>query len=150
AAEDPHGLLVQILLLAEDLLHQGAGGAVAELLAGSLQLLAVGLELGLVAGDQLIHGADAGLKGGDIGLGSLLVGAAVAVGIQPLLGGFLQLGTGPLHLQQLLGLLLQAVADDLLAQVQAQAVLGVVLKEAVAPCRALALGVGAVGRSSGR
>src|SRR5699024_7361121 len=128
AAEDPHGLLVQVVLLVQDLLGQLAGVALAEGLALGLQLLAKGADLGVVGGAQLLHGAEAVLQGGHIGLGSGLVALALGVGVQPLLGGVLQLGTGPLHLQQLLGLGLQAVADGLLAQIQTQAVLGVVLE----------------------
>ena len=63
AAHDPHGLLVQVILLGEDVGSELAGVAVADSLAGSLELLAVGLYLGVVAGAKFVNGADAVLKG---------------------------------------------------------------------------------------
>ena len=45
AAEDPHGLLGEVFLLAQDLSRQRAGGAVAELRALGLQLGGVRREL---------------------------------------------------------------------------------------------------------
>ena len=80
AAHDPHGLLVEVGLLGEDLRRESAGSAVAELLAGGLQLLAVGLDVGVAAGAELVDGGDVLLEGGDVGLGSLAVGLAVVIG----------------------------------------------------------------------
>ena len=124
AAEDPDGLLGEVLLVSQDLAAQLAGVA-------------------LASGDNGV------LQGGDELLGGLAVGLAVVHGVQPVLGGGLQIGVGPLHGQQGVGLVHQAVADGFLAQVHTEAMLGVVFKQGVGPGGAVAFLVGAVGRSSG-
>ena len=128
AAEDPHGFLHQVLLQAEDLSGQGAGGAVAVLLARGLEGLGVGNDLALLVAENLLAGI-AGGKGlqlvgghqaltqlGDVLLGGLGVGNAVVHSVQPLLSGLAQ---GGVHVagEKLAGLLGQPLADDLLAQV---------------------------------
>ena len=130
AAEDPHGLLVQVLLLGQDLLDELAGVAVAELGAGVLELLGVGLHLGQLVAEgvlgggavdepgHLVDGAQAVVQRGDIGLCGLLVGLAVVHGVQPLLGGLLEGSVGPVDGDEGAGLVGQGVADGLLAQVQ--------------------------------
>ena len=84
------------------------------------QLLAEGV-LGGGAVDErrhLVDGAQAVVQRGDIGLGGLGVGLAVVHGVQPLLGGLLEGGVGPVDSQQGAGLVGQGAADGLLAQVQ--------------------------------
>ena len=148
ATEDPHGLLGQILLLAQQVSRNGAGLAIAEQGALCLQLGSVLGELRI--GGQLLHGADALLQSLDKGLGGLSIGGAIVHGVQPSLSGSLQLGTGPLNVHQAAGLGGQILTDLVLANEHAQAVLGVILKEGVAPCGAVALLIGAVGRGSRR
>ncbi|CAN4006266.1 Phage tail protein, partial [Dysosmobacter welbionis] len=63
AAEDPHGLLGQELLVRQNLSSQLAGVALAQRLALCLQLLAEGMDLRLGIGQQLVHSADAALQG---------------------------------------------------------------------------------------
>ncbi|CAN3996973.1 hypothetical protein PBMFNG_PBMFNG_02060, partial [Dysosmobacter welbionis] len=92
AAEDPHGLLGQELLVRQNLSSQLAGVTLAQRLALCLQLLAEGMDLRLGIGQQLVHSADAALQGGDVCLGGLAVGGAVLHGVQPLLAGLLQSG----------------------------------------------------------
>ena len=113
AAEDPHGLLGQVLLLAQQVSGDGAGRAVAEQSALGLQLGSVLSELR--HSGQLLYGADAVLQSLDVGTGSLGIGLAVLHGVQPCLSGGLQLGTGPLHGDQLAGLLGQILTDLVLA-----------------------------------
>ena len=146
AAEDPHGLLGQVFLLAEDISGQRAGGAVAQ--QGALGLQLGGVRGELRHGGQLLHGADALLQGLDVGLGGLGVGGAVVHGVQPRLCGGLQLGTRPLHSDQLAGLVGQILADLVLTGEHTQAVLGVILEQGVAPGGTVAGLVGAVGRRS--
>src|SRR5699024_759623 len=124
AAEDPDGLLGEVLLVGQDLAAQLAGVA-------------------LAAGDNGV------LQGGDVLLGGIGVGLAVVHGVEPGLSGSLQVGVGPIHSPQGVGLVHQAVADGFLAQEQTEAVLGVVLKQGVGPSGTAAFLVGAVGRGSG-
>ena len=119
AAEDPHGLLAQIVLLRQDL--RGDGAAVGR---GVLQ-----------HGDQRLDG--------------LGVGLAVVLGVQILLDNSLILGRTLSVLHHGLQPLDEGVADGLLTQVQAQAVLGVVLEQRVSPGHALAVLVDGVGRGGG-
>ena len=161
AAEDPHGLLGEVLLVGQNLCRQGAGLAVAVGSASGLEGFGMGLHLAqLVAEDAggggagqerqaLVHGHDGVLEDGDVLLGGLGVGGAVLHGIQPLLGGGLQLGHGVVNGDEGAGLVGQALADGLLAQVHAQTVLGVVLEEGVGPGGAMAALVHGVGGGSG-
>ncbi len=148
AAEDPDGLLGQVGLLREDLSAQLAGVAVAV-------LFALGLQFGSMRGElrhlgQLVHGADVLFEGRDVGLGGLGVGVEIVDGVEVLLRGGLEVGVRPLDGDERLGLLNQAVTDGLLAEVHAEAMLRVVLEQGVAPCRAVAFGVRAVGGGSAR
>ena len=158
AAEDPQRLLGEILLVLEDFRHQLARVAVAELRAAVLELLGVGLELGKLVAKDLgrvgaageghdgVHGHDALFQELYILRGGFRVGLAVFHGVQPLLGGVLQALIGVRHRDQLLGQVRQTVADGLLAQIHAQAVLGVVLEQGVGPGGAVAVLVGAIRR----
>ena len=124
AAEDPDGLLGQELLALQDLAGQLAG------IAGAA-----------------VHNTI--FQSGNVSLGSLAVGHAIIQSVQPGLSGSLQLGNGVLHSDELLGLLDQAVTDGLLTEVEAQAVLGVVFKQAVGPGGTTAVLGHGVGRGGG-
>jgi len=162
AAEDPAALLVEVVLLREYLGCQRACRAIAVYCARGLCLLHV-LEhaFGLVAehllgliraeeGDAVVNGQDILFKLLDKGLGGFLVCFIVAVGVQPALCGLLELCAAAGQSDELLDLGLEVVADLLLAEVETEAVLGVILKQGVCPGRTLALLVDGVGRGSCR
>mgnify|MGYP000296718899 CR=1 FL=1 len=99
---------------------------------------------------QLVDGGDVRLQGRDVFFRGLGVGVAVVLGVDAFLSGFLQRGLGPLDGDELLGLGHQILADLLLADIHTEAVLGVVLEQGVAPCRAVAVLIRAVrGGSAG-
>ena len=160
AAEDPAGLLVQIILLGQDVCCQAASLTVTVILTGSLQLLhmsqiafGVGTQslLAFVSAqecDGFIDAHDAGFQSGDIILGGSLVCVAVIEGVQPLLCCFLQFGTSVRNFQQSAGGVFQSVTDGLLAIVQTQAVFCAVFEQGVGPSGTLAFLVDGVGRGS--
>jgi len=125
AAEDPDGLLAEILGVLQDLARERAG------LAGAA-----------------FH--DAVLESGLVSFGSLVVGLAVVHRVEPLLSGGLEVGVGVADSEELLREVGQTHADGLLAKIHAEAVLGVVFKEGVGPCGAAAFLVGAVRRDGAR
>ncbi len=118
AAEDPDGLLVEVILLCEDLL-------------GSVAACAVCLD----DGEKTLCG--------------LLVVVAVVIGGEVILSGLLELVALSV-LSNCFDALLQVVTDLLLAEVDAEAVLSVILEEGVCPCGTLAFLVDGVGRSCSR
>ena len=133
--------------LLEDLARQRASSAVAVLFALCLQL--VGVRLELIHSGELIHGSDVLLQSRNISLGGSRVGVQLVDGVEVLLRRRLQVSVDPLDGDELLGLGDQAVAQRLLTEVHTVAVLGVVLKQGVAPCRAVTLSIRAVrGRSA--
>ena len=161
AAEDPHGFLGKVLLLVENLFGQRAGFAVAELLALCLEVLHVRQQLGallsakyrlavitLQEGKALLHCQQALFQRRHVLFRSRAVGLAVVHSVQPFLCGGLQLGACIGHGNQPAGFFRQVVAQRLLAQVHAEAVLGIVFKQAVRPGRAMA--GNAVARVGGR
>ena len=113
AAQDPHGLLGQVILILQDLRSQSASLALAALDHTSFQ-------------------------SSDVILSGLIVGSAVSHGIQPLLASFLDLSGGILHSNQLLSELSQTAADSVLSQGHAQTKLSVILEQGVLPSGAVA------------
>ena len=108
AAEDPDGLLGDVLLALQDL---------SRLLAAS--------------SSSLLQLSDQGLCG-------LVVGLGVVLGSDELLVSSLQLCGCLVGTSNLSDLLDQVLTDGLLADVQAQAMLCVILEQGVAPCRTMA------------
>ena len=104
AAEDPDGLLGEVLLVSQDLATQLAGVA-------------------LAAGNH------SGLQGSDVLLGGVGVGLAIVHSVEPGLRSGLEVGVSPGHGQQGVGLVHQTVADGFLTEVHAKAMLGVVFKQ---------------------
>ena len=88
--------------------------------------------------DAFLYGQHAVLQRGNILIGGGRVQLAVLHSVQPFLRSGLQVGQRVLNSDQRTGLVGQALADGLLAQIHAEAVLGVVLEQAVCPGRALA------------
>ena len=106
--EDPDGLLGDELLALQDLCRLLAAGS-----------------------SSLLQLSDQGLCG-------LVVGLGVVLGLQELLKGSLQLSRSLVGTSNLCDLLDQVLADGLLADVQAQTMLCVILEQGVAPCRTMA------------
>src|SRR5699024_5442839 len=122
AAEDPDRLLGDVLLVLQDL-----SGLLAACGSGLLQL-------------------------GDQGLGGSVVGAGVVLGLDELGVSSLQILRSLVRADDLVDLADQVLTDGLLAQIQAQAVLGVVLEQGVDPGGTMAAvlvdGVGRDGRGA--
>ena len=100
----------------------------------SQYFFALGLELGSVLGKlrdlcQLVDGRNVLFQSRDIRLGGGSVGFEIVDGVEVLLRSGLEVGVRPLDGDQSLGLLNQAVADGLLAEVHTEAVLRVVLEQ---------------------
>ena len=108
AAEDPDGLLGNVLLALQDLCRLLAAGS-----------------------SSLLQLSDQGLCG-------LVVGLGVVLGCDELLVSSLQLSRSLVGTSNLCDLLDQVLADGLLADVQAQTMLCVILEQGVAPCRTMA------------
>ena len=108
AAEDPDGLLGDVLLALQDLCRLLAAGS-----------------------SSLLQLSDQGLCG-------LVVGLGVVLGCDELLVSSLQLSRSLVGTSNLCDLLDQVLADGLLADVQAQTMLCVILEQGVAPCRTMA------------
>ena len=150
AAEDPHGLLVEVILLGQDLAGElaglaGAGGAAGSLLGlGRSQsrrlIVAVDLlaHIGAEEGDAVIDTGDALFHCLDEGSGGSLVLVAVVIGLEPCIGSILEFLAAAGSRDHGLNLGLQVVTDLLLAEVHAEAVLCVILEQGVGPCRSLA------------
>ena len=81
-----------------------AGVALAVGLAGLGELLAEGLDLRVVARAELVDGAEVLLEGEDVVVSGGGVGFAVIVGVEPLLGGGLEVGVRPVEGYELAGL----------------------------------------------
>ena len=112
AAEDPDGLLAEVILLGQDVCAKCAGVAVAV-------LFALGLEFGSVLGKlrdlcQLVDGRNVLFQSRDIRLGGGSVGFEIVDGVEVLLRSGLEVGVRPLDGDERLGLLNQAVTDCLL------------------------------------
>ena len=105
----------------------------------------------LLVGEDHVHdlGAIELLELGHVGGSGGLVGLGVIAGVEPRLGGRLELCGGHGGLHELEGVLGDPRAHGLVPQQHAIAVLGVVLKERVVPGRAVTFGVGGVGSGRG-
>ena len=99
---------------------------------------------------QFVNSCNVLFQSRDIRLGCSGVGFEIVDGVEVLLRSGLEVGVRPLDGDQSLGLLNQAVADGLLAEVHAEAMLRVVLEQGVAPCGTLAFCICAVRVGSAR
>ena len=84
----------------------------------------------LVLQDLLSLGRTVSLEGGDQGLGGSIVGLGVGLGLDELVDGSVQSLVLALHGDNLLD---QVLADGLVADLHAEAMLGVVLEQGVDP-----------------